>query len=209
MAVLKFFEFDVYQSLSDSDKNLYIRDFKISEFKRTFNWKDDVSPAEFLRIINNDRKVNKWLKDLNTHIMRLQLTPRFANLDDIPDEVRSIVLKDKELYDEILQELNSDMDKMVLEWNKSEKLLNEKRKEKFKDISNYYLVTTLEIKDIPLNRKRKLIKLEVVGDEESVKLAGKERKALVEEYKREIFQILLKNNGEFPEGIENPFLEKF
>lgn len=209
MSVLNNFEFNVYQSLSDSDKNLYIRDFKISEFKRIFNWKDDVSPAEFLRIINNDRKVNKWVKDLNVQIMKMQLTPRFANLDDIPDEVRDIVLRDKELYDELLKELNSDMDKMVSEWNKSEKILNEKRKTKFKEISNYYLVTTLEIKDIPLSRKRKLIKLEVLGDEENIRLAGKERKALVEEYKQEIFQILLKNNGEFPEGFENPFSEKF
>lgn len=206
---LKNFDYSEFMILTEEEKQSYIKDYRIKMFRQEFNWRDDVSYAEFNTILSNDRKVTKWLKALNMDIQKMLVTPFYANIQDVPNEVRNIILKDKNAYDEITKELSSDMQKMIDSWNKSNSLYESKRREKFKTISNYFLVTTIEIKDIPLDKKRKLIKLSSIGDVKSIQLAKDERKVLVSEYKKELFKILLDNNGEFPAGYDNPFLEKF
>lgn len=54
-----------------------------------------------------------------------------------------------------------------------------------------------------------MITLESKGDEKSLELAGSERKGLVLEYKKELFKVLIENQGIFPDGYDNPFMEKF
>jgi hypothetical protein len=206
---MKGFNFETYNGLNDKEKGIYILDFKKEQFMKLFDWKGDLSSDEFHKACSSDRKVLKWLKKLNMEIMLITTSPLYTNVDDCPDEVRGLILIDKANYEKLESDLRVDLKKMNDQWEKSEKELLKKRHEGIKGLSNYFLVTTIEIKDVPLSRKRKMITLESKGDVTSLELAGLERKGIVQEFKKELFSILVKNGGVFPEGYENPFMEKF
>jgi len=203
------FNFEHYNGLSDKEKGVFILEYRMRRFRDDFSWKGEINKEEFFKICASDRKVMKWLKKLNNDILLLTTAPSYTNIEDVPSEVRGLILIDKKKFENLERELSVDLKNMNEAWDKSEQNIIRKRNEGIKGLSYYFLVTTIEIKDIPLERKRKMITLESKGDEKSLELAGIERKGLVHEYKKELFSILIKNNGTFPEGFENSFVEKF
>lgn len=206
---MKDFQFEIYASLSDKEKSFHVAEFKKIKFQEIFKWKGDLTIEEFHKICASDRKVMRWLKKLNSEILLLTTSPIYTNIEEVPNEVRQLILIDKKKFEVLEESLSIDLKNMNDAWDKAEQLIIKKRNEGIKDLSYYFLVTTIEIKDIPLERKRKMITLESKGDEKSLELAGSERKGLVLEYKKELFKVLIENQGIFPDGYDNPFMEKF
>lgn len=197
--MLKNFDIKSYSQLDVSEKGKFVGNYVLKEFSMRFYKGEEVSQDTFNKIVSQDRKIRKWVRDLKVELESISKLPNYSLLEGAPKEAHDIILSEAKKLSDFNESAEKEVKLAVSEYKAKLKVVDEKRLKEYKNFSFYTLVSTLTIDDVPLMDKRKIF---IESDEDKIKIF---RKDIVTEYKKKCFENLIKNGGVFSTDFENPF----
>jgi hypothetical protein len=195
---LPYFDYGAYAQLSDKELSPFIDSYVFGEFKRVFKI-TGVSQENWKELISLDKRISSWYTNMKADLLVLQSLPSDFMDEDVPSDVRDLVILDLSRIKEARLERFTETKIVAESFQSKLREIDLAYNNKVKGISNYARVASADISYLPVQQKIALLKFKP-GSDERADL----QKNLIRAYKKDLYKILKANGGLWGDN-PNPF----
>jgi len=182
---------------TDSERAAMRNDYILKEFKRLYPLINFDSNDSVLKFLSVDKAARSLYKGLNSEFHSLLQLESAYSLEGLTSEQRDLVISQVIIAKKAASDCGT---KIKLIADKARSDISDTIKIRdgiFSKLSPLTLVSLVTIENLPYHMKSRYLSIT------DKTLAKVEAKKIIDEYKRELIQGIINNNGHFPDG-KNP-----